>query len=268
LLASLVARQTGLEASSCCLAEQQQMDEQEFSSRYLLPALRRYLLVRSLCPLMDRVHVRLAAYATVFDRTDPVGIHLKRARNVVPYSAQIWYLSGLYSLESADRTDAMEKWQKSLQCSAEYLEPIVRRVGKELSARELANEVMPDDPALISKAAAILKERGQDSTPLWEKAVDLLQQPSSANTVDSRHLLADLLMRLHRPERSMQVYEELLSDSRARPEWRLEYARLLYEQGKLGESRRQLILLLDATPGNPEVRDFYNQVIQRIAQGK
>jgi O-antigen ligase len=263
----LVARLAGQETVSLFQAEQQRTDEQALSTRYLVPALRCYLLVRGLCPLIDRTHVRLAAYATVLEHTDPVGVHLQRARSVVPYKAQIWYLSGLHSLEAENTIDAKEKWRKSLQCSTEYLEPIVSHCGKKLSAGDLANGVLPGDPFVISRAAAILKER-QDCTLLWEKAVQLLQQPSFAHTLDSRHLLAELLVRLHQTERSMQIYEELLSDSRSRPEWRFEYARLLCEQGKLDQSRRQLILLLDTTPGNADARDFYNHVIQRIAEGK
>jgi O-antigen ligase len=235
----------------------------------LVPALRGYLLARNLCPLLDRPHVRLAAHAADLERTDPVATHLARTRLVVPYSAQIWYLSGLHELEQEaaihDRTWAC--WRRSLECSGEYLGEIVRQSRRHLRAEDIAERIVPDDPALLEEAGHLLDRFGDDGGPLYAAALAALERPGAADTPAALLLKARLHRRFGHDDDARRAYEDLLATPGRESAWRLEYARLLFEQSRFQESRRELSLLLDDEPGNSDARELYRQVLQRIAAG-
>jgi hypothetical protein len=236
---------------------------------FLVPALRGYLLARNLCPLLDRPHVRLAAHAADLERTDPVAVHLARTRLVVPYSAQIWYLSGLHELEgeTGERGRVWEYWRRSLVCSDEHLREIVTRSRRYLSADEIARRVLPDDPALLDEAGHLLDGLGDDGGPLYAAALAALERPGAPDTPAALLLKARLLHRFGHNDEARRAYEDLLATPGQGPNYRLEYARLLFEQGRLQEARRELSLLLDGEPGNSEARELYSQLLQRIAEG-
>jgi O-antigen ligase len=267
LLAGLVSAGSGLTASALTQEQQWEAENRQFDREYLIPSLRHYLLARNLCPLLDRPHIRLAAHATGMDRTDPVAVHLDRARLVVPYKAQIWYLSGLQDLEAGHQEEAWEKWHKSLECSNEYLPGILAHSRKHMSVAEIATRVLPDDPVELNEAAGIVRRQGEDDRPVLEKALEMLEQPRSKRTPELLHLRAEILHRLQQPDRSLLAYEELLSQATSPPEWRLEFAQLLSERGRLQESRRELVRLLDDDPQNEAARSLYTQIIRRIAAG-
>jgi O-antigen ligase len=240
---------------------------QRLRDEWLVPALRGYLLARNLCPLFDRPHVRLAAHAADLEHTDPVAVHLARTRLVVPYSAQIWYLSGLHELETGECDRAWASWRRSLTCSGEYLREIVGRSRRRLDAREIAERVVPDDPALLHEAGEMLEAQGGDGGPLFAAALAALERPGAARTPPALLLKARLHHRFGRADEARRAYEDLLAAPGWQPGWRLEFARLLAEQGRLQEARRELSLLLDNEPGNSEARELYRQVIRRIAEG-
>jgi len=240
---------------------------QRLRDEWLVPALRGYLLARNLCPLLDRPHVRLAAHAADLERTDPVTVHLARTRLVVPYSAQIWYLSGLHELEAGDCDRAWANWRRSLTCSGEYLREIIGRSRRHLDAREIAERVVPDDAALLYQGGEMLDAQGDDGGPLFAAALAALERPGAARTPPSLLLKSRLHHRFGHADEARRAYEELLAAPGWQPGWRLEFARLLAEQGRLQDSRRELTLLLDSEPGNSEARELYRQVMRRIAEG-
>jgi hypothetical protein len=248
-------------------AERRRDRRRQLRDEFLVPALRGYLLARNLCPLLDRPHVRLAAHAADLGRTDPVAVHLARTRLVVPYSAQIWYLSGLHELEAGDRDGAWASWRRSLECSGEYVREIVARSRRHLEAGEIAERVVPDDPALLYEAGQALEELGGDGGPLFAAALAALERPGAARSPPALLLLARLHRRFGHADEARRAYEDLLATPGRQSGYRLEFARLLFEQGRLQESRRELSLLLDDEPGNSEARELYRNVIHRIAEG-
>jgi hypothetical protein len=75
-----------------------------------------------------------------------------------------------------------------------------------------------------------------------------------------------LLNALGRPADAAAAYEELVLQEPGRVEWRLEFARLLYEQGRLRDARRELLTVVAQQPTNAGARELLTEVDRKLAR--
>jgi O-antigen ligase/tetratricopeptide (TPR) repeat protein len=242
-------------------------EEQRLKDEYLRPALARYVMARRLCPLLPRPHVCLAAHASATGDGESASVHLGRARLLLPYSAEVWFLSGAMELQQGECAQAWLSWRRSLYCSAEHLEEILVRSRKHLSSEKIVALVLPSDPELLYEAALKLAGEGENAQrPFLRHAVALLQERLGEPTDESLLLEARALMRMHRPEEALPAFERLAARSPRDVDWRYEFAQVLHEQGRLDEARRELRVLLQQQPEHRRGKELYQEVLRRQSE--
>jgi len=237
----------------------------------LIPALSHYRRARDLCPLLDRPHIRLAGEAGDRDllvRADPPAAYLARARFLLPHDPQIWFLSGLEELEEGRQEEAWQSWRRSLICSRRYLGDILDRALGHLDGQAVVLRVMPEDSGLLYEAAALVAKRQEAAgLPFLEKALQLLEAQPTRLTPDALAMKAAIHQRLNQSPKALETYRELVARVPGQAAWRLELARLLYEHGRLQESRQELRVLLDEQPRNQAAKSLFEKVHEQIAAG-
>jgi tetratricopeptide (TPR) repeat protein/O-antigen ligase len=242
-------------------------EERRLSDEYLRPALERYQMARRLCPLLARPHVCLAAHAGAAGEGEPASAHLSRARLLLPYNAQVWFLSGVVELQQGTHERAWQSWRRSLECSSEHLEEIVIRSRKHLSPEALVALVLPDDPEVLYEAALKLAgEEEKAQRPLLRRAVERLRERRGEPKDESLLLEARALVRLNRPEEALPVFERLAARSPRSADWRFEFAQVLHERGRLDEARRELRALLQQQPEHRRGKELYQEVLRRQSE--
>ncbi len=233
----------------------------------LRTALRGYLRARALCPLLDEPHLRLAVHVRDLANSDPASAYLTRAQLVLPYDARVWYLSGVQEAADGRREPAWQCWRRSLECSDRFLGPILEEGIRTSSSEEVAERLLPDQPALLLQAGALLEARPDPPAsprPFLEKGVRLLGAWATLSTEELR-AKAHACRSLGQVAEARQAYEDLLARAPDQPAWRYEFAQMLYEAGQLDEARRQLVVLLRAEPANGPARDLYQTVVRDSA---
>jgi O-antigen ligase len=242
-------------------------EEQRLSDEYLRPALAHYLMARRLCPLLPRPHVCLAAHAGEAGVGESVSVHLGRAQFLLPYNAEIWFLSGAGELQQGAQQRAWQSWRRSLECSGEHLEDILVRSRKHLTSDEIVARVLPDDPELLYQAAVKLAPQGENAQrPFLRRAVELLQERRGDATDESLLLEARALVLLNRTEEALPAFERLAARSPRSIDWRYEFAQVLHAQGRLDEARRELRALLQQQPEHRGGKELYQEVLRRQSE--
>jgi Flp pilus assembly protein TadD len=243
-------------------------EEHRLSDEYLRPALARYALARRLCPLLARPHVCLAAHAGATGGGEPASVHLGRARLLLPYNAEVWFLSGAMELQQGERERAWRSWRRSLGCSAEHLEDILARSRKHLSPEAIVALVLPDDPKLLYEAALKLAGEGENAQrPFLRRVVELLRERPGEPKDEALLLEARALVRLNRAEEALPAFERLAARSPRDGDWRYEFAQALHERGRLDEARRELRSLLRQQPEHRRGKELYQEVLRRQSEG-
>jgi O-antigen ligase len=240
------------------------------SRAYLLPALRHFVVARDLCPLLAEPHVRIGVLANYFGRAEPSSVYLNRARWLVPFDPELWYLCGARDLEDGRPEEAWPTWRRSLELSDRYLPEILARAGKYLRPPEILARILPDRPGQLLRAATTLypaPEDGDERRPFLEKALTVLaRQPAlSAEEYEEK---ARAHTALEQPDAALMAYRAALDRRPEAGDWRLAYARLLFKQGRLQEARREVRTVLDLRPQDAPARELLEEVSRDIARGR
>src|SRR5436190_22709867 len=166
--------------------------------------------------------------------------------------------------------DAWKSWRRSLELSEEFLTNILEYASF-LTAEELTSKILPDQPEVLLAAALHLYPRPEDASkqrvPL-AKAVELLtnqRQPLSAANWSTKARLHTLLKQ---PEEAVAAYEAALAKQPEQYAWRFEMAKLLFDQGRIQDARRELTMILGQQPNYAEAKKLLDEVGHAIAAGK
>jgi predicted Zn-dependent protease len=238
------------------------------SERWLAPALREYLQARDLCPILPEAQLGLAAHARDLARADPPEEYLRRAELLAPADPQIWYLAGLQALASGAADEAWAAWRRSLELSPTYLPQILVQAAAFLSPEETAAKVLPRRPDRLVAAADRPFPGAEDTARrvfLQQALLRLREQPGPLGIVDLR-LQAQVQKRLGQTTEAAATYKELLAQAPTDPEVRYEYARLLYEMGRLTDAQRELQFLLAQNPRHAQGRELLRIVEEELAR--
>ncbi|MDY3552155.1 O-antigen ligase family protein [Gemmata sp. JC717] len=231
---------------------------------YLRPALRDYLRVRALNPLLERPHVRLAGGRAHLTNAAPTAVYLDRAAALRPSDAGLWYLAGLAHLNAGEDDRAWECWGRSLVCSDAQLEGIVTAAAPRLGGAGLLDRVLPPDPKLLVAASRlpVLAERPADRVALLDRAGQLLE---AAGDPEGAYLRARVLLDAGRPADALRAYERAVLKAPGRVGWRFELAELCFEQGQLEPAAEHLRQVLRDQPDWPGARDLSAAVVRARA---
>jgi O-antigen ligase/tetratricopeptide (TPR) repeat protein len=204
-------------------------------------ALQEHLRARDACPLLGGAQLGIAAFASRLKQGDAPEDYIRRVKLLTPGQAGMWYLCGLQEFTLNHTEDAWATWRHCLELSDDYFPQILIR-ARGLKADQLMEKVLPDNPDLLIAAA-------------------LLRFPDSGAAAQRRPFLEKAERLLESKPVGMKPRELSV------PEWtqkaRLEFARYLYEKGKLDEARRELRLVLADNPKNQAAQELVNMVARR-----
>jgi tetratricopeptide (TPR) repeat protein len=246
--------------------ELSKQDDQLVIRKHLVPALHCFLQARSLCPLLPEPHRFLANHVDKLEQADARIAYLDRAALLIPYDPGIWYLCGK-EIFDRDPAQACKYWNRSLQLSDRYLSPILQKSVARLGPSDICRHMLPPNPTLLFKAAMRLyPEARAERQPFLKEALDLLERESSRTSARELHVKALILCDLNRSGEALTAYQAALIREPRQTAWRLEFARILYQQKRLRESRRELLLVLSQKPDHPDARELLGVVERKLAE--
>lgn len=202
-------------------------------------ALREYLQARDACPLLGGAQMGIAAYSSRLKQGDVASDYLRRAKLLTPGQPEMWYLCGLREIALGHPEDAWATWRHCLELSSNYLPQVLNRTRK-LKTDQLLEKALPDNPDLLLVAALLrYPDAGavEQRHPFMKKALSLLESDSERVRQRESHV-------------NEQIHQA-----------RFEFARYLYERGKLEEARSELMLVLAKNPNYGPARDLLNAVM-------
>jgi O-antigen ligase/tetratricopeptide (TPR) repeat protein len=204
-------------------------------------ALQEFLRARDACPLLSGSQLGIAAYASQLKHGDTAEDYVRRAKLLTPGQAEMWFRCGLQEFTLNHFDQAWATWRHCLELSDENLPSILIR-ARRLPVDQLVKKVLPDNPDLLLVAAQLLyPDSGAlaQRRPFLERANQLLESEPWKT----------------RP-RELNVGERTQKA-------RLEFARYLYDQGKLEEARRELRLVLADSPKNKAAQELLGMVVRK-----
>jgi hypothetical protein len=243
----------------------------EMVQDYLEPGLRHVLLARDLCPLIARTHLRLAALCRVLRQADPASVYLARAKRLLAFDPELWYLAGQQEMAAGQREEGLNSWRQSLQLSDRFLGDMVAQTRDPRMTTELLERVIPDRAQAIMAVLDRLYPKSdpyddypypEDGKPYLERALRALAGPLVPADL---YLKSRVLFALGQTAEAQAACQEAVKREPRQIEWRLRLARYLYDDAKLEEARSQLQILLAQHPNSEqqEKAQIWLQLIQR-----
>jgi tetratricopeptide (TPR) repeat protein len=228
-----------------------------------------FAAARNLCPLLAKPQVRIAANLERFARADPRTSYIQRACLVCQWSAELFFLAGVQLLSDNQEESAWKAWRHCLELSASYLGPILTRSCARWPASQIVERIIPENPQLLVQASQ-LKYPNQDETeqrrPYLERALHILNDRGTKLDATGLHLQGEINAMLSKPAEALLCYGRALKMDPRQGQWRLEYAQLLRQQGRLEEAKQELQRLLTYGPQNQVVRDLLRQVVEELSK--
>gem|GEM_PF-2332642 len=252
--------------------EQYAEAEKELNAKHLVPGLRHTLAARDSSPLLGEAHVDLAANASALESGDSPDVYLQRAKRLVPYDAEVWFLFGLQELLENKQDQAWSSFRRSLELSDVFLKEIAGAGLDALGPDELIAKVVPDDAGMLVRVASLAFPAAEDvpkREPFLRKALTLLRSdrhavgPPEAKDV---RLEAVVLQSLGQADDAIKAYEKAIELAPEQLAWRYEFAVLLFEHEKYEQAHRQLRTILGQTPTNVNARRLLDKVSYKLAE--
>ena len=244
---------------------------QMIADAHRVPGLRNLLHARDACPLLADAQLQLATRVSDLESADARADYLRRAKFLAPDEPDVWYLSGVQELFDGRPQDAWDSWRRSLELSDRHLAEIAAAAARGPDAAEQLGRVLPDRADYWLTAADQLYPGPDDAEkrrPLLEKAALLMERTADPAGPEELHRLAAVYASLGRPEDALAAYQKALDRRPDQAGWRLEFARLLRERGRLPDARREISDVLAQQPANGEARALLLAIEHDIAAGK
>jgi tetratricopeptide (TPR) repeat protein len=241
----------------------------DLERRHLAPALHHLLQARDLCPTRAKPHLEIAAYAELMKKADSRRTYIDRALFLDPTNPDFWYRAGILEARDLHPDQAARDWRRSLELSDVFLKKILARTAR-LSSQDLMDHVLPEDPYIHIASALHLFPTPDDPRrlPFFNKARRLYETLPGPWRAEDLHQKAFVLASLNHPKEAAATYREALAQKPLVLEWRLDLARLLYQQEKFLEAQQELRTILAVQPRNGEAQDLLRRTEREIGKNR
>jgi O-antigen ligase/tetratricopeptide (TPR) repeat protein len=235
-------------------------------------ALQEYLHARDACPLLNGAQVGIARWSILLKQGDKAQDYFYRAKILGPGQVETWYQCGLreFTLRPPLYQDALASWRHCLELSDRYLPEILRQMER-FPANVLLDQVLPDNPEVLLKAAlGRYPEVGSTERrrPFLEKALRLLDAKEEELGPQDLLVKARIYKALEQPEQAIAAYRDCLNRNPAQLPVRYEFANYLCDLHKLEEARHELTVIVAQDPKNGAAKDLLDAVVHEMLQGK
>lgn len=235
----------------------------------LVPAVEQLLEARKSCPLLHKVHFRIAELFVAnpsadaeFDEVDLV----QTAVRLGPGNPDILLRAGLLDWQAGRKATARAEWRKSLTLSSVHAEKIFEFVAnQDVDVETTISEVTPAEPEKIVEVARQLRTINF-RVLLADKAEEALSL-AAATPGNRSHLLASIFELRGQVEDSIGAYKTACEENPDRLMWRYDLAKLLQKSGRLDEAAREAAECVRRDPGSPVFRQLLKS-IRSAAQAK
>jgi O-antigen ligase/tetratricopeptide (TPR) repeat protein len=229
---------------------------------FIAPGLTNMIAARDRCPLLARPHARLALYAydahpesgIVMAKSDPALDYWARAVRLTPFDADLLYYYGQTLFKAGREDQAWDVWRRSLQQKPTHLKAIIAVASTKLSADELINRLLPDDPVVLLEVARFMAAR-PDMNDSLRRIILLAKKSLLARSdnldAEATRLLGQCHRMLGETEQAISMYRQAIVLAQDRYDWRYEFAEFLYSIGterSRTEALAELKFILQANP--------------------
>jgi O-antigen ligase len=233
-----------------------------------LLALRSYLRARDQCPVMSEAHLGIAAHVRDLRRAEDQGDYLRRAKLLAPADPTVWFTAGLQELAAHRYEQAWASWRHSLELTDGHLAPILTRASTMLSAEQIVAKLLPDRPEVLLAAATRRHWQEGERARLFclRRALACLEANPTPLGPRELRTKAKVHVALGQAAQAEATYRQLTSRGTAEAADRCDFARFLYDQGRLGEARRELLFALAQEPTYYRARELLDIVTHELAR--
>jgi O-antigen ligase len=249
------------------LRRQPPEDRGALEERHVGPALAHAVRARDLCPLQARAQALLAGFGKRLRQADPSVRYLERAALLRPADATILYVLGLERLRLGEVGPAANSWEKSLRCSTEFRDEVVQRCADRADATTLLGQIFADRPEALAEAGFKLfraEEEAPELRACAEAALAALNRRAGMREAKDYYTKAKVYRALDRSAEALMAFRDALALQPSETAWRLEYARLLFEQGLLVQARREAEAVLVRDRDYPGAAQLWRAILTEI----
>ncbi len=206
--------------------------------QHLVPAWEHLMIARGECPLLTKVHFRLALLDPVVGGDRAEAEHLARVVRTHPQHRDMPYWAGFIALRSGNVEVCLSCWRESLQPPTRHEKEILNLVlaNGHLTKRNAAI-LLPDDSELLLRVAQNYlsgSKQGQLRRHLILRARDAIGL-SGRTQGEQHYLLAQIHLALKEYHLAQSNFEAAISLEPQRTKWREEYAEFMQTKESLGK---------------------------------
>jgi tetratricopeptide (TPR) repeat protein len=239
----------------------------ELARAHLEPALEHYVLARNLCPMQARAQGAIGALCPKAISAEPRLAYLERAARLRPSDAEIAFLLGAEQLRSVLPDEAYASWRRCLRASDRHLPDVLRACAGKVPADALAGAILPGRVDTLVKAALSLypgpegKARRQ---PFLDRVAALVGDQTEFRSADDYHQYGVLLEAQGQRGSALLAWQYALRLAPDRADWRLDYAKLLLEGGRLEDALEAVFEVLAQHPQSAPARALREAIRQKM----
>lgn len=223
---------------------------------YAAPALHHFIKARDLCPLLVRPHLRLAAYHHLLEGGGTSGQYWERAKLIAIQDPELWFSSGVFNLARGDQKEAWSDFRESLHWSNRFLSEILGQAKRQLSSREILEQVLPDDAdtQLAAYQFLFVDPADPNRKAFLTEMLRRIERGATSTTGRTQRIKGLVLHALGRSDDAITAYRIALSLNADNHELRSEFAELLLTLNRKQEARNELALVLAHDPSNARAK--------------
>lgn len=236
--------------------------------QHLLPAVHALLTARHACPLLAKVHLRLARLAVVSQPPFPDAACLTRAVRCEPATSYVRTRTGQLHAQAGRIEDACRDWREILAIDPSQLDVVLPWAFEMMNEDQIVYDVLPPQPNLLVQVS-----EKQFSTPdreaiqrlTLERTLGLLSEAEMPGGERARAEGRALVL-LGQREEAVAPYERAVLLGPGELKWRYELALLLKELTRYEEAHAHAVVCSRSEPDNGRYRILMEDLVRLIVR--
>ncbi len=187
----------------------------------------------------------------------------ERSRRISKLNPELFFINGLMAYASNDDSVMIEEFQRCLRFSSRFDTAITAVALEKLSPRELANELLPDEPEVVVRFignANPTSPLAQERSTLIERAKRLLKEP---RTTSDYQMLASLAQFEGNAEQSIAYLRTAVETDPRDSRLRMELANQLLALNKFDAAFEQTTLARSLGANQASVVALQKQILHK-----
>lgn len=230
-----------------------------------------FLTARRQCPLLPKVHVRLAGLAAIVDGPSKEKLHVDHALRLAGNDVRLLQVCGQIEAVSGRVERACAIWSRCIALAPGTLDGILRLAERHLDLTRYIDQILPNQPELFLRVAQE-KFAGDQHAPLRRVLADkaeMLMTHQSIPSDERQHMAAALQVLRNDPSGAIESYKRALAMRPTETGWRYDLARLLTREGRLEEAQKEAQQCVHASPNDEQYAELLKEIIRvRIAKNR